>query len=205
MSTPELLRWRPTGPVAWAAVAAAVLAVLGIVFLVVGPLAAGPARTDALPVTTASPGPHPVASGPAAASDASAPPSAGTRLSALEDQLVQLLNDARDHKHCDKLRNDGHLRSAARAHSADMAAGGFVDDKGSDGSSPGDRMKKAGYKHPRDEDVGSGYTSARAALDDWSADRDQRGPLGDCDLKAVGVGVVAAADGKLYWTADFGG
>src|SRR6266545_3216769 len=51
----DLLRWRPTGPVTWAALAGAVLAVLGLTFVVVAPLAAGPARTDSLPVTRPAP------------------------------------------------------------------------------------------------------------------------------------------------------
>ena len=199
----DLLRWRPTGPVTWAALAGAVLALLGLTFVVVAPLAAGPARTDSLPVTQASPGPRPSAAA-TTESAASAVPTTGARTSALEDQLVQLLNDLRDRPHCDKLHHDSHLRAAARSHSEDMARKGFVDSRGSDGSSPGDRMRKAGYRHPRGENVGSGYPSAQAALDAWSRDRDQREPLNDCDLKAVGVGVVAASDGTLYWTADFG-
>jgi hypothetical protein len=65
-------------------------------------------------------------------------------------------------------------------------------------------MRKAGYKRPKSEDVGSGYPSAQAAYDAWRSDSGQSGVLGDCDLKAVGVGVVLAKDGTPYWTADFG-
>jgi uncharacterized protein YkwD len=202
----DRLRWRPAGPVGWAALAAGILAALGISFLVVGPLAAEPTRTDSLPVTRASPGPR--ASGqpaPADPSSAVPAPSASVKASVLEDQLVQLINAARSGSGCDKLHNDGHLHNAARGHSEDMAKRGFVGHDGSDGSSPGDRMRKAGYKRPKGEDVGSGYPTAQAAFDAWSADPGQRGPLGDCDLKAVGVGVAAGSGGTLYWTADFGG
>jgi uncharacterized protein YkwD len=202
----ELLRWRPAGALGWAALAGGVLAVLGISFAVVAPLAAEPARTDSLPMTRASAGARSSAEpAPADPSPLAPAPSASVRASVLEDQLVQLVNDLRDHAHCDKLHNDGHLHGAARAHSEDMATKGFVGHDGTDGSSPGDRMRKAGYRHPKGENVGSGYRSARAALDAWSADPGQRGALSDCDLKAIGVGVSAAGDGTLYWTADFGG
>jgi len=202
---PPLWRWRPTGPLGWAALAAGVLAALGISFVLVAPLAAEPTRTDSLPATRASPGPRPSAP-PVPADSAAAPaPSASVRTSVLEDQLVQLINAARGGAGCDKLHNDGHLHSAARDHSEDMAGKGFVGHDGSDGSSPNNRMRKAGYRHPKGEDVGSGYRTAQVALDAWSADPGERGILRDCDMKAVGVGVVAAADGTLYWTADFGG
>ena len=199
---PALRRWRPAGPVGWSALVAGVLAAVGISFAVVAPLAAGPARTDSLPVTSASPGGRPPAaspSGPAAA------PTPSVRTSVLEDQLVQLINGARDQAGCDKLRGDGHLHAAARDHSQDMARKGVVGHDGSDGSSPGDRMRKAGYKHPKGEAVGYGYRTPQDALAAWSADPAQRAPLADCDVKAVGAGVVAAGDGTLYWTADFGG
>jgi uncharacterized protein YkwD len=201
---PALLRWRPAGPVAWSALVAGVLAAVGISFGVIAPLAAGPPRTDSLPVTSASPGAPPSAA-PSPSATAPAAPSPSVRPSVLEDQLVQLVNGARDRAGCDKAHDDGHLHGAAREHSQDMARKGFVDHDGSDGSSPGDRMRKAGYKHPKGEDVGSGYRTAQAALSAWSADPAQRGLLTDCDVKAVGVGVVAAGDGTLYWTADFGG
>lgn len=207
-----LLQWRPAGPIGWAALAAAVLGLLGISFALVAPLAAGSPKADSVPATVASPGPH-AAGLPSAgqddgtdASPAAPLPSnpATAKTGALESQLIGLINKGREGANCDKLRADGRLRSSARAHSADMAKNGYVGRKGSDDSSPQDRMREAGYKHPKTEDVGSGYPSAQAAYDAWRSDSGQSGALDDCDLKAVGVGVVLAKDGTPYWTADFG-
>jgi uncharacterized protein YkwD len=203
------LNWRPAGPIGWACFAGAVLVLLGIAFAVVVPLTAGSASGDNAPATAASPGPKAPAvstSSDPAAADASPLPNvpATAKTSTLESQLIQLLNKVHEQGRCDRLDTNGRLRNSARAHSADMAKNGFVGRKGSDDSSPQDRMRKAGYKHPKGEDVGSGYTSAQAALDAWQGDPGQRGILSDCDVKAVGVGVVAAKDGTLYWTADFG-
>ncbi len=205
----EWLNWRPSGPIGWAAFAGAILVLLGVSFAVVVPLAAGSTSGDSAPATTASPGPKAPAAGtsadPAGSDTPPLPNSPVTaKTSALESQLVQLINKSREQARCDKLDNNGRLRNSARGHSADMAKNGFVERKGSDGSSPQDRMRKAGYKHPKGEDVGSGYTTAQAALDAWLGDPGQRGVLVDCEVKAVGVGVVAAKDGTLYWTADFG-
>ncbi|MFL5336144.1 MAG: CAP domain-containing protein [Geminicoccaceae bacterium] len=205
----ELIRWRPAGPIGWAALAAAVLVLLGLSFALVAPLAAGSPKADTAPATTPSPGPHAsvaTADPTDDATDASPLPGdpATIKTSTLESQLISLINKGRDQAGCDKLKTDGHLRNSARAHSADMAKKGYVARRGSDDSSPQDRMRKAGYKHPKTEDVGSGYPSAQAAYDAWQGDSGQRGALVDCDLKAVGVGVVLAKDGTPYWTADFG-
>lgn len=204
-----LLRRRPAGPIGWAALSAAVLGLLGISFALVAPLAAGSPKADSAPATVASPGP-PDSDLPSADPDdgtaASPPPNTPVtaKTGALESQLISLINKGREAAGCDKLDANGRLRNSARAHSADMAKNGYVGRKGSDDSSPQDRMRKAGYKHPKSENVGSGYPSAQAAYDAWRSDSGQSGALDDCDLKAVGVGVVLAKDGTPYWTADFG-
>jgi uncharacterized protein YkwD len=203
----RLPAWRPAGPVGWAAVAAAFLALVGVALALVGPLSAEPSRADTLAGSGAAPSPGRASAAAIPSATASSPAPAGSPVAnpkALEDQLVQLINQARTDAGCKRLGADGHLRTAARAHSADMAATGTVSQQGSDGSSPQDRMRKAGYHNGRSEDVGSGYRAAQEALAAWAADPKQRQPLQDCDLKAVGVGVASAANGVPYWTADFG-
>src|SRR5438270_468334 len=154
---------RPAGPIGWATLAAAILVLLGVSFAVVAPLAAGSPQADTAPATTASPGGHVAASASAPDPGTTDLPSdpATIKSSALESQLVAAINKGRDQAGCDKLKTDPHLRAAARAHSADMARNSFVSRKGSDDSSPQDRMRKAGYKHPKNEDVGSGYGSGQ--------------------------------------------
>lgn len=200
------LSWRPAGPIGWATLTAAVLVLIGLSFAVVAPLAAGAPRADSAPLTAASKG-APASIPPTAADPTDDPQPSGSatvRTSTLESQLVSLINKGMDDAGCDKLHTDSHLRGSARAHSADMAKNGFVSRTGSDHSSPQDRMRKAGYHKPKDEDVGSGYPDAQSAYNAWKGDGKQRDVLTDCGVQAVGVGVVAAADGTLYWTADFG-
>jgi uncharacterized protein YkwD len=206
--------WRP-GSVGVAAIAATVLVALGIGFAILAPLLAGAPRADALPVTSLSPGAIPIpTSGPAGGSASpsllsSLPPASGAKSSAkpsqLEDQAVSLINQSRKQAHCNSVKNDSHLRSAARSHSSDMAGKSFLSQTGSDGSSFADRIRKAGNRKPLGEDVARGEPAAQAVVNDWLASAADQATLLNCADKSIGVGVAVAKDGTVYWTADFGG
>jgi uncharacterized protein YkwD len=207
----SLRGWRPT-QVGVAALAAAVLVIIGVGFAVLSPLLAGSPKTEALPVTTAGPGDRvPATAAPSASASPSLlrslPPATGrptAKPGDLEDQLVSLVNRARSDAGCQSVKDDGHLHNSARGHSEDMAKKGYVGRTGSDGSNFADRIRRAGYRDPLGEAVGRGYPTAQATLDAWLAAPDQRGPLLDCGAKAIGVGVAYAKDGTAYWTADLG-
>ena len=85
-----------------------------------------------------------------------------------------------------------------------MATRRFLSHKGSDGSSPDDRMRQAGYGDPASENLARGFTSAKDVTRAWLHDRGDRKNIVDCDAKAVGVGVAVSADGTPFWTQDFG-
>jgi uncharacterized protein YkwD len=123
---------------------------------------------------------------------------------AVEDAVVALVNGLRRKARCDAVQNDPRLRQAARQHSADMAAGGFLSHTGSDGSSAADRMRGAGYDAPLSENLARGFGSARDVVQGWLDSREQRQNILNCDAQAIGVGVVVGADGRPYWTQDFG-
>jgi uncharacterized protein YkwD len=122
---------------------------------------------------------------------------------AAENAVIALVNAERKKARCKPVVTDGRLRNAARQHSADMAVGGFLSHRGSDGSSAGDRMRQAGYDDPLSENLARGFTSAKDVIRAWLRSR-ERGNIVDCDAKAIGVGVAVSADGTPYWTQDFG-
>jgi len=85
-----------------------------------------------------------------------------------------------------------------------MAARRFLNHRGSDGSSPDDRMRAAGYDDPQSENLARGFTSAKDVMRAWEHSRNDRRNIVDCDARAIGVGVAVSADGTPFWTQDFG-
>jgi uncharacterized protein YkwD len=202
------------GPTGVAAIVTAILILFGIGAVVVPALSDGGGEPSA---AAAAAGPAPAAGSPEeateAASSAPAPSTAGTTgkasptvnasfNSGYEDRVVQLINGERRKAKCEALRMHPQLRAAARSHSADMAARDFSRSQGSDGSSPEDRVGKAGYSGFSDELVAKGG-DAGDVVKSWLRDDDDREILLDCATKSVGVG--AAMRGRTpYWTVDTG-
>jgi uncharacterized protein YkwD len=200
-----------------AAIAAGVLAVFGVSAIALPAIFADDPKSASS--NTAGALPPPVTSSPEASAAPTAPPSATpsptpSRSTAsptpaasitfdaqLEAQMIGLVNNVRKQARCPGVRAAGNLRSAARAHSADMATNNFVSHQGSDGSSPESRMRAAGVGNPLGENVAKGG-DAEQVMRSWLRDRGARANLLDCSAKFIGVGV--ALKGRTpYWTQNF--
>jgi uncharacterized protein YkwD len=207
----------PGGIVGVAAIIGALLFMLGVGLAMAAilhsndaPPSAGQSADDA-PTPVDAPT-EPVLPSTDASPSASAVPSrSGAPLSVngnsrVEGAVVSLVNREREHAGCrQKLRADGRLRTAARAHSADMAVRDFFSHTGSDGSSPNDRMRQAGYDRPLAENIARGQRSAQEVVGAWMASPEHRRNILDCDARGIGVGVaVRAGGGEPFWTQDFG-
>ncbi|MDA0632473.1 CAP domain-containing protein, partial [Nonomuraea sp. MCN248] len=83
--------------------------------------------------------------------------------------VVRLTNAARARKGCRPLTSDPRLTRAARTHSMEMARSGQFTHESPDGSSPWDRMERAGYRNGTAENIGVGYSSAEEAVRGWLA------------------------------------
>jgi uncharacterized protein YkwD len=120
--------------------------------------------------------------------------------------VLDLTNAERAKAGCGSLRLDVHLRTAARGHSTDMAVHNYFSHTGRDGSDPGDRMAAAGYNTRRGwaENIAAGYPSPRSVMNGWMNSSGHRANILNCRLRALGVGVARASNGRLYWTQDFG-
>jgi uncharacterized protein YkwD len=210
---------RRPGPVVIAAIVAGVLVVFGLSALVIPPMLSGGSNTTATGGNAAGAAPPPAAetsteptaepsTGPSAdvsptASAKASPTAAVAGNARLEEQVLALVNNERRRARCDAVRMDERLRTAARTHSADMAQTNRVDQTGSDGSSPLDRMRKAGYPQGLAEILARGDDSAQEVVRNWLRDRSDRNAILDCDAKAIGVGV--ALRGRTpFWTLDTG-
>lgn len=202
---------RELNPITVALVVGGVLAVIGISLAVVAPMASGSPKADTMPVGAVLADPS--ASGSAAASAAPTPstlssplPNTPTatpgrfRADSLESDVIKLTNTARKQAGCKSLGNNSRLHTVARAHSTDMAAHNTTDTGGSYDT----RAKQAGYRDPLGENVAHGPTTAAAVVQQWMSNGSTKSRMLDCQATAIGVGVAQAADGSLWWTADFG-
>ena len=125
----------------------------------------------------------------------------------IEQQVVELTNQLRQQHGCSPLTISPQLTAAARGHSQDMADHNFVSHTGSDGSSPWDRMQRAGYDYTQAaENVAAGYATAEAVVAGWYNSLAHRANMLNCDLREIGVGYAynSNSDYDFYWTQDFG-
>ncbi|MFQ5856991.1 MAG: S8 family serine peptidase [Anaerolineae bacterium] len=133
------------------------------------------------------------------------PTATSTPVDDWEARTVQLINIERDANGKPPLSIDSRLVQAARRHSQDMADNNFFSHYGSDGSSPFDRIRTAGYSfRTAGETIAGGYTSPEAAVNAWMNSSGHRAILlGNYD--DVGVGYVYKSNStyRHYWTADF--
>jgi uncharacterized protein YkwD len=95
------------------------------------------------------------------------------------------------------------LRATAAAHAQDLGRRGVLSHTGADGSSPFDRMTRAGYAYSRaSENAAAWQTSPEQAVADWLSDPPHRanilGPFVHC-----GGGVGMDRQGRAYWVMDY--
>ncbi|MET8770347.1 CAP domain-containing protein [Streptomyces sp. NPDC004658] len=156
------------------------------------PAPAAPAATTA-PATNA---PAP------AATTAPSSPAPTTTASGVTAEIVRLVNSERAKAGCQPLTLNATLTKAAQAHSDDMAAHQNMSHTGSDGSSPGDRITRAGYTWSSyGENVAYGYSTAEQVMAGWMSSPGHRANILNCGFKEIGVGL---AQPGSYWTQDFG-
>ncbi|MEV5825649.1 CAP domain-containing protein [Spirillospora sp. NPDC052242] len=164
------------------------------------PSTSRPEKTADAPARPSSPGGS-GGSGGSAGDDS--PTYRTTGASTAERAVIELTNDERADAGCGPLRTDERLMTAAERHSADMAANDYFSHTSQNGDTPWDRMEAAGYSSPGAENIAKGYGSAEAVVRGWMNSPGHRRNILNCDLRAIGVGMVDGPGGKL-WTQNFG-
>lgn len=104
--------------------------------------------------------------------------------------VVAAVNDARREHGEPGLVLDGRLTAAARRHAGDLTRTGSFSHRGSDGSSVGDRVERAGYSWSRvAENLASVQPGERAGsvVGRWMASRPHRNNILNRAYKQVGV------------------
>ncbi|GIJ28373.1 hypothetical protein Vqi01_35350 [Micromonospora qiuiae] len=131
---------------------------------------------------------------------ASATPSGGTTSEAAE--ILKLVNAERARAGCDALSIDEQLMTVAQRHSQDQADHRNMSHTGSDGSDPGERIDRVGYRwRTYGENVAWNQQSPAAVMDAWMNSVGHRANILNCNFTEIGVGV-ASSNGP-YWTQVF--
>jgi uncharacterized protein YkwD len=129
---------------------------------------------------------------------------AATSVVNLQNAINVLTNQQRTAHGCKALAVEGHLLTAARAHSAYMAQSGKFSHTGRGNSTFDYRIKTAGYTKPAAENIAYGYRSGAEVVKAWMASPGHRANILNCKATKVAVGAVYAANGTPYYTQDFG-
>ena len=151
-----------------------------------------------------------------AASPAAAdlPPADG--IPAIRARVLALVNEARSvARRCGwkrlpaapPLAQSEALDRAALAHAKDMAARSRMQHAGGDGSAPGDRATRAGYRwRTVGENVAAGQATPEEAVASWLKSSGHCANLMDPDYFEMGVGFAADPQGAggPYWVQVFG-
>lgn len=123
---------------------------------------------------------------------------------ATEQRVITIVNEHRSDAGCVPVKLDTRLRTAARGHSADMAAKDYFSHTGADGSSPWDRARRAGHTSPSGENIAMGQRTAEEVMRAWMNSEGHRKNILNCDSKTIGVGLRRNSGGTPYWTQMFG-
>jgi uncharacterized protein YkwD len=154
------------------------------------PAAAGAAAT---------PTPTPVRSTPAAK-----PPPEPTGLTPAEAEVFMLVNAERAKVGCAPLTVDARLVTAARRHSADMAARGYFDHTTPDGVEFATRITNAGYRWSMaGENIAKGQPTAASVMRAWMNSPGHRANILNCKYRNIGIGLAYSPGHDPVWTQDF--
>jgi uncharacterized protein YkwD len=141
-----------------------------------------------------------------------APSAAG----AIATRILQLVNRARSEpRRCGRrefaaappLQSSSLLDGAARTQAQDMAAHSVLSHRGSDGSDPGARATRAGYRwRVVGENVASGPQTAEEAIAGWLDSPDHCENIMDPRYAETGIAfaVNPRSSGVIYWSQVFG-
>ncbi|MGH2416393.1 MAG: CAP domain-containing protein, partial [Microcystaceae cyanobacterium] len=129
-----------------------------------------------------------------------------------DGRVLELVNEERAKFNLNTLTLSEKLDTAADLYSRDLALNDYFDHTGRDGSSPGDRIEKAGYTlwTTWGENIAAGYVTPESVVQAWIDSPDHRANILNADFTHMGLGYTFLAndEGKInfqsYWAQDFG-
>lgn len=132
------------------------------------------------------------------------------RISAGDTSEIQLrmldsVNSLREAAGAGSVEFDAQLTAAAATHARDMSVQNRPWHFGSDGSSPIDRVQRAGYSGQLvGETISETYETELETLAAWMDQPDTRRIILDPDARRLGFSWYQESNGKLWWTMILG-
>ena len=122
-------------------------------------------------------------------------------------QVISLINQARESANLSALTVNAQLASAAQAHSLDMACNNFNSHTGSDGAWIYDRLLRAGYPANTHYVEILGFGTPQDAMSQWRGDVTHWAAVLDSAVTEIGVGYTYNPNSNFgsYFTVDMGG
>lgn len=119
------------------------------------------------------------------------------------DQILSLVNKARDKAGCNSLRASSQLQRSAQGKAEDMSKKRYMDHTSPNGKDFDDNIRAAGFDGNRTgENLGEGFQTASAVFGAWIRSESHRRNILDCKFKVLGVGFASKGG---YWVQHFGG
>jgi uncharacterized protein YkwD len=126
-------------------------------------------------------------------------------LDAEEAAFLSVINEYRASLGLTRLKVSIALTRAADFHSKDMATTGKLQHSSSDGTSFSDRVKRW---YPCNcwlgENIAVGYGTASTVFTAWKNSPGHDANMKGANYKVIGISRLPNADGRYYWTTDFG-
>ncbi len=125
---------------------------------------------------------------------------------AVQYRLLDAVNALRAARGAAPLQLNAQLNAAAATHSRDMAVQNRPWHFGSDGSSPIDRVRRAGYPGTMlGENISETFETELETLSAWMADPSTAAVILDPAARDLGFAWYQEPNGKLWWTMITGG
>lgn len=123
----------------------------------------------------------------------------------IQFRMLDSVNALRESAGRPPLELDSRLTSAAATHARDMAIQNRPWHFGSDGSSPVDRVRRAGYEGELiGEVISETYETELETLAAWMDEPNTRQVILDPDARKMGFAWLQEGSGKIWWTMVLG-
>lgn len=124
----------------------------------------------------------------------------------IQYRTLDSINSLRTAAGLSSLQLNSQLNAAAATHSRDMSVQNRPWHFGSDGSSPLDRVARAGYPgRMLGENISESYESEVETLAAWMGKPDTRNVIMDPNARDLGFSWYQEKNGKIWWTLVTGG